>query len=111
VGAPLQAAWPAALVLGAAIAAGALAAPAVHTIEIDGLRFIPETVEVKAGDIVVWHNKDPFPHTVVSATKGGGPVSPSIEAGASWKFKAAKPGRYAYLCTLHRTMRATLIVK
>jgi plastocyanin len=93
------------------LAAGARAAPAVHTIVIDGLRFIPETLEVKRGDIVVWQNKDPFPHTATSTAKGGGPASPPIQAGTSWKFKTSKPGRYAYLCTLHRTMQATLIVK
>jgi plastocyanin len=109
VGVFMTASWPAALVL--SVLALARAAPAVHTIEIDGLRFIPETLEVKRGDIVVWHNKDPFPHTATSMAADGGPQSPPIAAGASWKFKALKPGRYAYLCTLHRTMRATLIVK
>jgi plastocyanin len=90
------------------------AAPSVHTIVIDGMRFIPQTSEVKPGDTVIWRNKDPFPHTVTAtatATKGGGPASPAIAAGASWRFKAGKPGTYPYLCTLHRTMSATLVVK
>jgi plastocyanin len=82
----------------------------VHTIVIDGMRFIPQTVEVKPGDTVVWRNKDPFPHTV-AAVAGPGLASPVIAAGASWRFKADKPGAYPYLCTLHRTMTATLVVK
>ena len=90
------------------------AAPSVHTIVIDGMRFIPQTVEVKPGDTVVWRNKDPFPHTVTAtatAANGGGPASPAIAAGASWRFKATRAGTYPYLCTLHRTMTATLVVK
>lgn len=85
--------------------------PAVHTVVIDGMRFIPETLEVRRGDTVIWRNKDPFPHTATAITAGGGPASPDIAAGGSWSFKAAKQGRHAYLCTLHRTMRGTLVVK
>ena len=87
----------------------AQAAPTVHTIVIDGMRFIPQTVEVEAGDTVVWRNKDPFPHTVMATAPG--PASPPIAAGASWRYKAAKAGNYPYLCTLHSTMTATLVVK
>lgn len=86
-------------------------APAVHTIVIEGMRFIPQTLEVRRGDTVVWRNKDPFPHTATAEGSAGGPVSPPIAAGASWRFKAATPGRYPYLCTIHRTMTATLVVK
>ena len=103
-----KAASMAALAL-AMLAAQAHAAPAVHTVVIDGMRFIPQTVEVKPGDTVIWRNKDPFPHTVAAA--GGGLASPDIAAGASWKFTATKRGRYSYLCTLHRTMTGTLVVK
>ena len=103
-----KAACTAALAL-AVLAAPAHAAPAVHTVVIDGTRFIPQAVEVKPGDTVIWRNKDPFPHTVTAA--GDGPASPVIDAGASWKFTATKRGSYSYLCTLHRTMTGTLVVK
>jgi plastocyanin len=103
-----KAALTAALAL-TVLAVGAHAAPAVRTVVIDGMRFIPDTLEVKPGDTVIWQNKDPFPHNATAA--GGGPASPTIAAGASWKFKAKKRGRYPYLCTLHRTMTGTLVVK
>jgi len=105
---PAKAALTAALAL-AVLAAQAHAAPAVHTVMMDGTRFIPQTVEVKPGDTIIWRNKDPFPHTVTAT--GNGPASPVIEAGASWKFTAKKRGSYPYLCTLHRTMTGTLVVK
>jgi plastocyanin len=100
-----------ALALLAALAPAARAAPSVHTIVIDGMRFIPQTSEVKPGDTVVWRNKDPFPHTATAVAGNGGPASPVIAAGASWRFKATRAGAYPYLCTLHRTMTATLVVK
>src|SRR5688500_5792814 len=40
-----------------------IAAPATHTIVIAGMKYSPETLTVKRGDIVVWVNKDFFPHT------------------------------------------------
>lgn len=102
----------AALLLPAAALPGAPKAPAtVHTVTIDGMRFIPQNLEVKAGDTVVWRNKDPFPHTATRTGAGGGPDSPAIAAGASWTWTAAKPGSYPYLCTLHRTMTGNLLVK
>jgi len=94
---------------GFGLAGTARATPTVHTVVIDGMRFIPQTVEVKPGDTVVWRNKDPFPHTATAGA--GGPDSPAIAAGASWKFTAKKRGSYPYLCTLHRTMTGTLVVK
>ena len=93
----------------ALLAANANAAPAVHTVVIDGMRFIPQTVVVKPGDTVIWQNKDPFPHNATA--ERGGLASPDIAAGASWKFTAKKRGSYPYLCTLHRTMTGTLLVE
>lgn len=105
-------AWIAALALALPlvlpIAAGN-GAPRVHVVVIEGMRFIPETVELKAGDTVVWQNRDPFPHTATGSA--GGPASPDLAAGASWKYVARKTGRFPYLCTLHRTMRGNLVVK
>jgi plastocyanin len=83
--------------------------PVTHTVTIDGTSFQPPVITVKAGDSVVWGNKDFFPHTATS--KAGGLNSPEIQSGKSWKFKAAKKGEFAYVCTLHPTMKATLRVK
>ena len=82
----------------------------MHTVVIEGMRFTPETLEVKPGDTVVWRNRDPFPHTATADARGG-PASPAIAAGGSWTFKARKRGDFPYLCTLHRTMKARLVVR
>jgi len=90
--------------------AGLVAADRVrmHEIAIQGLLYVPETLTVRPGDVVVWINKDPFPHTVTAA---GAFDSGSIAAGKSWRFTAKKAGTYPYLCTLHTTMKGTLRVE
>lgn len=80
------------------------------TIKIADMRFEPATVTVAPGDTVVWVNQDLVPHTATSAVPEGFD-SHAIAPGANWHYRAAMPGRYAYACTFHPTMRATLIVK
>ena len=96
-----------ALVVAPAVTAGA-DRPRTHEVVIRGLLFVPETLTVRPGDVVVWINKDPFPHT---ATAAGAFDSGSIAEGKSWRFKAGKRGTYPYLCTLHTTMKGTLRVE
>ena len=94
-----------------AIAPGGVAAAEVartHQVAIQGLLYVPETLTVRPGDVVVWTNKDPFPHTVTAA---GAFDSGPIPAGKSWRHTAAKAGTYPYLCTLHTTMKGTLRVE
>ena len=59
----------AAALVGAAPSPSAAAdAPAAarHEIVIQGLQYVPETLHVRRGDVVVWRNKDPFPHTATA---------------------------------------------
>ena len=92
----------------AMVAASAGAAAATHTVTIEGMRFNPDTLTVERGDTIVWVNKDLVPHTVTAAHAfDSHPIAPQ----ASWTYVARRPGRYAYVCTLHPTMKATLIVK
>ena len=50
----------------ALFAAGAHAAGKTHAVRIEGMKFIPERLEVAAGDTVVWTNKDFLPHSVTA---------------------------------------------
>ncbi len=95
------------LVLG--IGAADARKPATHTVTMEATQFQPTVLTVAAGDSVVWVNKDPFPHTATS--KPGGFDSQVIVAGKSWTFTPSKKGEFAYVCTLHPTMKATLRVK
>lgn len=103
----LGASW----VLGVALVAAPATAAAQarkHEIVIQGLLYVPETLTVRPGDVVVWINKDPFPHTV---TAPGAFDSGPIAAGKSWRFTARRAGAHPYLCTLHSTMKGTLRVE
>ena len=105
--------WHLLLLAGALVAPppSALAAPrgAVHTVVIDGMLFVPARLTIKAGDTVVWKNKDAFPHTATSAA--GRFDSKEIATGKSWKFVARQRGAFSYLCVLHQTMKASLTVE
>jgi len=46
--------------------AAAVAAGKTHTVRIEGMKFIPERLEVAVGDTVVWTNKDFLPHSVTA---------------------------------------------
>ncbi len=80
--------------------------PATHAVAIEAMQFSPDSLAVSVGDMVVWVNNDPFPHTVTS--KDGGFDSHEIAPGKSWRYKIRKAGVFPYLCTLHTTMKGTL---
>jgi plastocyanin/mono/diheme cytochrome c family protein len=79
-----------------------------NIISMDGTAFEPRELEVKAGETVVWINKDPFPHNVSSAS--GGIHSGDLDPDRQWQFRPTRPGTYSYVCTLHPGMNGRLIV-
>ncbi len=93
---------------GAEASSAAGPSPATHTVVIDGVQFVPETLTVARGDTVVWVNRDPFPHTVTSP---GAFDSHEIAAGSQWKYTPRKVGEFPYTCTLHPNMKGTLRVR
>jgi plastocyanin len=100
----------------------AAAPPAIksYTVTIDGTAFQPPLLTVKAGDEVIWVNKDPFPHTATSKT--GAFDSGQLAPNASWKFTVPRDDHdehgergerkdLDYVCSLHPTMKATLRIE
>ena len=83
--------------------------PTTHTVVMEGTRFQPDALTVKAGDSIVWVNKDYFPHTATSQAAGFD--SGRLDVGQSWTYLAAKKGEFAYTCTFHPPMKATLRVE
>ena len=106
-------------VVAAAVALAASAVPGLrgaaaaegsrtHEIVMQAVQFAPATLKVKRGDVVVWTNRDPFPHT---ATAAGVFDSKSIAEGKSWRWRADRTGTIVYVCSLHPTMKGTLEVE
>jgi plastocyanin len=73
------------------------------------MKFVPERLEVAAGDRITWTNRDFVPHSVTA--KAAGIESGDLAEGRSWSMLAKKPGEIAYICRLHPVMRGTLVVK
>jgi plastocyanin len=82
---------------------------ATHTVSVEGMKFLPQTITVTRGDTVVWVNKDIFPHTATEAKRAFD--SKVIAAGTSWTFTAKKVGTFNYICQLHPVMKGTIQVK
>ena len=97
----------AALVLIAA--APATAQPAAATVKISNLTFAPQTVTVAAGATVTWINDDDLPHTVTAVDKTF--RSKPLDTGDTVTFTFAKPGEYAYFCSIHPMMIGKVVVK
>jgi plastocyanin len=83
--------------------------PVTHTVTIEGTRYQPDRLTIRAGDTVVWVNKDFIPHTVTAA--GGRFDSQMVAAGASWRHTLKAKGSFGYACTFHPTMTGTVEVE
>ena len=84
--------------------------PTTYTVTVDATQFQPQVLRIKPGDIVVWVNKDFFPHTATS--KAGGFDSGAVGSGGKWSHTFQKSGEFPYICTLHpTTMKGTIRVK
>lgn len=78
------------------------AKPAGATIK--AFDFQPDPIRIRAGQTVEWINHDGTAHTVTSGPRSGpdGRFDHRLSgSGASARQRFAKPGRYAYFCTLH----------
>ena len=75
--------------------------------------FSPATLTIKAGTTVTWKNSTSVGHTVTSddgKSFDSGTSNP-IVSGATYSFTFTKAGTFAYHCTIHPFMKATIIVQ
>ena len=85
----------------------AAAAPRTHVVVIDKMKFGPSPRAVRAGDRIVWINKDMFRHT---ATSRAGGFDLDLPAGARAAAVVGKTGTLAVICRYHAGMSLTLQV-
>ena len=83
----------------------------VDVVAIQNFAFAQTTLTVKKGDKVMFTNKDTVAHTATA--DGGAWDSGLLSTGQSFTLDASKlaPGTYAYHCTPHPNMKATIIVQ
>jgi plastocyanin len=95
--------------LGARAARPAAHAHATKHVTIQNFAFSPETLTVAPGTTVIWTNKDSVDHTVTSDT-GAWPDSGSLASNKTFSHTFTKAGTYPYHCSIHSSMKATVVV-
>ncbi len=78
-------------------------------VSIENLAFVPPVVYVPPTTQVRWTNNDTVPHTVTSDPPGLFD-SGTLQPGESFEFRFEETGDYGYICTLHPSMRASVVV-
>ncbi len=82
---------------------------AKNDITIQNMAFSPASLTVKVGDKVIWTNQDSVGH---SATADDSSFDTGVIAqGQSGSFTFSKAGTYTYHCSVHPSMKATIIVQ
>ena len=84
--------------------------PAVQaaTVDITDFKYKPATVTVKAGGTVEWTNNDTAPHTATADDQSFD--TGSLSQGDAKKVTFDEAGTFAYICTFHPFMKATVEV-
>lgn len=86
-------------------ASAAAAAPRTHVVIIDKMKFGPMPADLRAGDRVVWENRDMFRHT---ATARDGRFDIDLPPGAKAAITMSSSGAIAIYCRFHPGMRAVM---
>ena len=87
--------------------ADAAAEPRVHTVAMAGMRFGAVPAGIRAGDVILWVNRDMVPHT---ATARDGSFDVVVAAHQSRRMRVTRAGSFAVYCRYHPGMRAALTV-
>lgn len=77
--------------------------------------YVPQTITVDLGSVVVWENQGRSNHNVIPDKKATGWKSKTIKPGRSFAQELDRPGAIGYFCSFHgapgKGMYGTLIVK
>jgi plastocyanin len=86
-----------------------------QTVNMQNFAFTPATITVPKGTTVTWINQDSANHQILNdatGTLGQGVLfsSNSLPKGASYSFKFDTAGTYPYHCSIHPSMKGTVVV-
>lgn len=82
-------------------------APVAATIDQQDMQFVPATVSVKTGDVVLFTNSDSALHMIkVDSTI----IADTMKKGDAVRWTAPSPGQYRVTCDYHPQMSATITV-
>jgi plastocyanin/mono/diheme cytochrome c family protein len=80
----------------------------VHPVAMEGLKFVPQELQLHVGETVEWVNQDFVPHTATADDHSFD--SGRLKTDQRFRLVAAKKGTFPYFCRFHVTMRGTLKV-
>lgn len=106
----MRSGWSVAAVLAAAVVAApapVVAAPRVHTIVMDKMKFGPVPAGIRKGDVILWVNRDMFRHT---ATAKDGSFTIDLPAAKSGRTVVTKAGAIDFYCKFHPGMKGRMVV-
>src|SRR3989344_3814007 len=78
-------------------------------VDISGFAFNPSTLTITKGTTVAWTNKDSARHDVVSDTRAF--VSERLSQDGAFEYTFDTSGTYRYICSIHPSMKGTIIVE
>jgi plastocyanin len=89
--------------------------PGTMTVNIQNFAFVPANITVPKGTTVTWVNLDTSTHQIRndihgSIAQGALFSSDSLLKDARYSFKFDTPGTYPYYCSIHPSMKGTVIV-
>jgi len=90
-----------------ALCTASVASAENYTVEINQMRYGSLPANLKAGDTIVWVNKDTVQHTVTAKDHS---FDIRLAPGKQASQTLAKAGTFAFYCVYHPTMRGTLKV-
>jgi len=86
----------------------ASAAPRIHQVVIDKMKFGAVPADLRVGDRILWVNKDIFRHTATAKDRS---FDVDLQPGTSGMSVVRKTGAISVICRYHPGMRAMLKVK
>jgi plastocyanin len=98
----------AAFVIGIAALVPSAALATSQTVVIRNFTFVPQSATINVGESVTWLNNDGFNHTATA--DAGAFDTGAIPASGNKTVSFAVAGTYAYHCSIHTTMKGTIVV-
>ena len=76
-----------------------VAAPEQHEVQIKGMKFSPDRLEVRVGDSIRWTNSDLVPHTATARDRSW--TSGSVRKDGTFSLVVTEGMTPDYFCTFH----------
>jgi plastocyanin len=79
-----------------------------HTVIISGFQFTPESLQVNAGDTIIWINQDIVPHTATAVDNSWD--TGTIVSQGQTEIVVSAAQSLSYYCFYHPGMKGTLVM-